>query len=211
MLLKPTMGDQVSSTAPARNNYGYAKNASDPEGCAASACGIGFAGFSGSWTRSRRDRPHSISTTPTHATALIGSPPKVRAAHHDERSDRNAVRALRRLKLFQMLRGDHRHVRNATSRPPSERRHEMPGRVAHFRNGGTPSVAKDGPIPRSSRVQIGRPPGRAAEQAALRDAFELVGGIHAAAARLRQASYRTPLRKLRDDQRARHSGFGTLA
>ena len=133
------------------------------------------------------------------------------AAHHDERSDRNAVRALRRLKFFQMLRGDHRHVRNATSRPPSERRHEMPGRVAHFRNGGTPSVAKDGPIPRRSRVQIGRPPGRAAEQAALRDAFELVGGIHAAAARLRQASYRTPLRKLRDDQRARHSGFGTLA
>ena len=155
------------------------------------------------------------------------------AAHHDERSDRNAVgaiqdpfgaiveraaalrpgavRALRRLKFFQMLRGDHRHVRNATSRPPSELRHEIPGRVAHFRNGGTPSVAKDGPTPRSSRVEIGRPPGRASEQAALRNALELVGGIHAAAARLRQASYRTPLRKLRDDERARHSGFGALA
>jgi len=36
----------------------------------------------------------------------------------------------------------------------------------------------------------------------LRDALELVGGIHAAAARFRQASYRTPLRKLRDDARA---------
>jgi len=45
----------------------------------------------------------------------------------------------------------------------------------------------------------------------LRDALELVGGIHAAAARFRQASYRTPLRKLRDDARARHSGFGALA
>ena len=54
------------------------------------------------------------------------------AAHHDEGSDRNAVRALRRLKFFQMLRGDHRHARNATSRPPSEQRHEMPGRVAAF-------------------------------------------------------------------------------
>ena len=69
----------------------------------------------------------------------------------------------------------------------------------------------DGPTPRVGPEEIGRPEARAAEQAALRDALELVGGIHAAAARLRQASYRTPMQKRREEERARHSGFGALA
>jgi len=110
-----------------------------------------------------------------------------------------------------MLRERLRHVRSAASRPPSERRKEMPGLVAPFRNGDALNVSKGRPTPRLSPVEIGRQPGRAAEQAALRDALELVGGIHAAAARLRQASYRTPMQKRREEERARHSGFGALA
>jgi len=87
----------------------------------------------------------------------------------------------------------------------------MPGLVAPFRNGDALNVSKGRPTPRLSPVEIGRQPGRAAEQAALCDALELVGGIHAAAARLRQASYRTPMQKRREEERARHSGFGALA
>jgi hypothetical protein len=108
-----------------------------------------------------------------------------------------------------------RKVSSTTSRATSERRHAFPNLAAHFRNGDVRQAAlnapKDRPTPRLSVAEIGRRPGRAAEQAALRDALELVGGIHAAAARLRQASYRTPLSKFREDERARRSGFGALA
>jgi len=178
-------------------------------------------------------RPLALELDDSDARDGTDRVPSESPAAHDERSDRNAVRTIqdpfgamveraaalrpgaarasRRLKFFQMLRGDHRHARNATSRPPSERRQEIPSRVAHFRNSATPSVSKDGPTPRSRNAACSavRPGGRPISRRL--DALELVGGIHAAAARLRQVSYRTPLRKLRDDERARHSGFGALA
>ena len=195
----------------ARNNFGYAKNASDPEGCAANAQWYWLCWFV-RLVDSTAPRPHRLDLDGSDSRHLVRAildrfgAIVARAATLQS----GAVRALRRLKLFQMLREDHRHVPSATSRPPSERREKIPSRVGPFRNGDALSASKDRPTPRSSRVEIGRPT-RAAEEAALRDALELVGGIHAAAARFRQASYRTPLRKLRDDARARHSGFGALA
>src|SRR5207249_1162812 len=54
--------------------------------------------------------------------------------------------------------------------------------------------------------QIGRRAARAAEQAALRDALERVGGNRAAAARLLKISYKTLLQKLREGDQENRSG-----
>jgi len=194
-----------------RNNFGYAKNASDSEGCAVNAQWYWLCSFV-RLVDPTAPRPHALDLDGSESRHVVRAI-QDRFGEIVERAatlQSGAVRALRRLKLFRMFREDHRHTPSATSRPPGERNKKIPSRVGHFRNGDVLSESKDTPTARSSRAESGRP-NRAAEEAALRDALELVGGIHAAAARLRQASYRTPLRKLRDDERARHSGFGALA
>jgi len=54
--------------------------------------------------------------------------------------------------------------------------------------------------------EVGRRAARAAEQAALRDALERVGGNRAAAARLLKISYKTLLQKLNEGKRAKRPG-----
>jgi hypothetical protein len=150
----------------ARNNFGYAKNASDPEGCAANAQWYWLCWFV-RLVDPTAPRPHGLALDGSDSRHMVRAILDRFGAIVERAAtlQLGAVRALRRLKLFRMFREDHRHVPSATSRP----------RVGPFRNGDALSASKDRLTPRSSRVEIGRP-NRAAEEAALRDALELVGG-----------------------------------
>jgi hypothetical protein len=130
--------------------------------------------------------------------------------------DPRAERALRRVRFFPQessgleARTSREKLGDAriTAGPPrGDDREGVLHRAERFRNGGVDDTmstgSNDRPTPRLSVAEIGRRTARVAEQAALREALELVGGIHAAGARLRQVNFRTAAQTLRDDERAR--------
>lgn len=95
--------------------------------------------------------------------------------------DPRAERALRRVRFARTSRGKLGDARITAGPPRGDDREEVPHRAERFRNGGV-----DRPTPRLSVAEIGCRPARVAGQAALREALELVGGIHAASASSRR-------------------------
>jgi len=196
-----------------RTIYGYAKAASDPEGCVASPRWYSLCWF----VRlvDQTDRSPSVNRSDSWgASSRRSAGRSIRAllrwlAERVATLDPRAERALRRVRFFpeglsrlgaQTSRGKLGDASITAGPPRGDDREEVPHRAERFRNGGV-----DRPTPRLSVAEIGCRPARVAEQAALREALELVGGIHAASARLRQADFRTAAQSFRDVERARRS------